>query len=250
VSKMTTHVISGFHPAGYLQYGRKFLETFDRYWPRDIRLTVVGEEPVEMPRGRFVPLFACDGVEDFINRHKASPERCGRINGAYNFKFDAVKFCRQGFIPHHVGKDLRDNDIMAWLDADVHTFQKIPEGFVEQMLGDADVCHLGRLNFHSELGFWACRINDRTRLFLDHFAAAYRHDVLFDFAEWHSAFVFDEVRKLHEQRGLVVKNITPNGGGHVWFQCDLGRYTDHLKGEKRKAAGASAERLRGFQLKR
>lgn len=240
---MTTHVITGFNPAGYIAYGKKFLETFDQFWPLDVHLTVVGEEPVHLPRGRFIPLFLCDGVEEFIGRHKADPVKCGRGGGEYNFRFDAVKFCRQGFIPRHVAQGLRDGDAMVWLDADVISFAKVPSDLIDRLLGDADLCYLGRRGIHSEIGFWACRLNDRSRLFLEHFWGAYHHDVLFDFAEWHSAYVFDQVRRLHEEScGLVTRNLTPNGGGHVWFQSELGKYTDHLKGDKRKAAGRSAER--------
>ena len=54
-----------------------------------------------MPRGRCVPLASCDGVAEFIARHRGDPEKCGarqnhlwkpRYHGRpYCFRFDAVK---------------------------------------------------------------------------------------------------------------------------------------------------------------
>ena len=44
---MTYRVITSYSPAGYKEYGRKCVETFRRFWPKEIELTAV--EDVQEP---------------------------------------------------------------------------------------------------------------------------------------------------------------------------------------------------------
>jgi hypothetical protein len=246
---MSITVCTGFSPKGYEEYGKRFLETFEKYWPKEIGLNVYVEEPIPSDRARVVSLFECGGVGEFIERYKNDPNATGRKRNAlwkerhkdapYNFRFDAVKFCRQCFIPRHTARYLPDGDILVWLDADVVTFSTIPNRLIEDLLGDADISYLGRKNAHSEIGYWSVRLNSRTRSFLDAFAGIWENDDVFCLSEWHSAFVFDYVRKMTP--GLRENNLTPTGSAHVWFQTRLGDYTDHCKGN-RKALGFSPER--------
>lgn len=252
-------VCSGFHPAGLELYGRRFVETFDKHWPKNIRLLVYTEQRagVAKPTARRTiierSLSQCDGVQAFIDRHKDIAEHCGRKAvprwkakeqaAGYSFRFDAVKFCKQLFIPEHAGADLPDGDILAWSDADVVSFADVPDGFVEGLLAGADLAFLGRGEKHSEIGFWAIRLGsgNGTRPFLRTLADMYRHDFVFDLPEWHSAYVFDACRREFEKHGGKSRDLTPGGRGHVWFQSPLCQYTDHLKGD-RKVAGRSKER--------
>jgi hypothetical protein len=73
---------------------------------------------------------------------------------------------------------------------------------------------------------------------LKEFFDLYASDRIFHAKEWHSAYAFDLART---STGVEGHDLTPGGSGHVWFQCEIGRYTDHLKGA-RKARGRSAER--------
>jgi hypothetical protein len=247
---MISRVVTGFSPKGYEEYGRRFLEGFDKHWPREIGLIAYVEEPVKMPRGSFRSLYACDGVGAFIDRHKDDPERNGRKPNdkwrerhrrfGYNFRFDAVKFCRQCFIPRHAAADMADGDLLTWLDGDVMTFDHPPKSFLDDLIGDADIAFLGRKATHSEIGYWSVRLNTRTRTFLNRFADVWESDQVFKLDEWHSAYVFD-----HSRRAVPMseRNLTPNGSGHVWFQSPLKKYTDHCKGA-RKALGYSPEAKR------
>jgi len=254
---MTT-IITGFSPKGYAQYGAQFLETFDRHWPKDVRLLCFVEEspPGPIPRGAERSLWTCKGMRDFIERHRDSLRANGRepvpgrwapkhIANGYHFKFDAWKFSRQCFIPEGAADELPDGEIMAWMDADVVTHAKVPADFVGGLLGTHDLCYLGRIGTHTELGFWAVRLNNRTRRLLSRMVDLFRSDSIFELREWHSAYAFDHVRQIEESlAGGAIKalNLTPRGTGHVWFQSPLGRYTDHLKGDRRKRAGRSLER--------
>ena len=249
-------VCSGFSPQGYQQYGKEFLSSFDKFWPKEVELLVYCEEEVEIPRKGFMSLGSCRGVNDFIRRHSDNSEANGRQQTSrtvnwkpkdtakgYSYKYDAVKFSRQCFIPEQamLEAQLLDDDILIWLDADVMTLKKIPEIFIQNLLGSNDLCYLGRTNNHSEIGFWAVKIGRYTNKFLRTFANVYRSDDVFNFDEWHSAFIWDKCCE-GLSPNLRIKNLTPNGTGHVWFQSPLAQFTDHLKGDARKAAGRSLER--------
>jgi hypothetical protein len=254
---MTT-VCTGFSPSGEREYGRNFLETFHKFWPQEVKLQCYTEQHTDVPRGGLRSLWDCRGISDFLERHEDNLVARGRkvregwrpkhVQKGYCYKFDAHKFCRQLFIP----------EVLAWSDADVVTFAPVPTDFVEGMLSDADLCYLGRVDTYSEIGFWAVRLNTKTRRFLEHLADMFRPgrpgppeepdvpEEVFKLTEWHSAFVFDHVRRLHERAGLKALNLARptagRGNVHVWFQTPLGRYTDHLKGDARKRAGRSLER--------
>lgn len=248
---MTTTVVTGFHPAGYHQYGANFLRSFERYWPKDVRLVVYAEEEVPLPRGELREVSCCAGLSEFLAQWSGNAETCGRQPNdrwrekdrkrGYNYRYDAVKFCKQLFYPEDAARDLPNGDVLAWFDADVLTLRNIPDNFVEGMLDHNRLVYLGRGDKYSEIGFWAVRLDPVTRDFLYGLAETYRSGAFQLLKEWHSAYVFDEVRRL-KFKGAEARSIAaPGSSGHVWFNSPLGDYTDHLKGD-RKNLGYSPER--------
>lgn len=238
---MRIRVCSGFSPAGRLQYGERFLQSFDRFWPRDVELQVWVEEPTSMPRDAYRDLWSIPGAREFAERHADNLEAHGRVpragwkdkdrRGGYCFKFDAYKFWKQILIPQAASAGLEDGDVLIWLDADVVTFQSISKLDILALLGKADVAYLGRSQSHSEIGFWAVRMGPRVRSFLGAIAIVYTTDEVFELAEWHSAFVWDTVRKV---AGLREQNLCkPGARGHVWPMTRLGHWMRHDKGPRK-----------------
>lgn len=247
---------------------KTYLETFlpgAFRWPAEVNFVVYTDA---LPAGRVTKAGADTNVqirslndlrgwEAFMLRHQGDPTKTGReqrpehswkpsaVAGGYNFRFDAVGFAGQAFAPEAAATTLPDGDVLCWLDADVVTHGQPPAGFIDKLVGDADGAYLGRGLKHSEIGFWAVRLCDRTRDFLHAFAEIYRSDRIFELGEWHSAYVWDETRRelARHGRGLNMKDLTPGGTGHVWHQSPLRLHLDHLKGE-RKRLGRSPERRR------
>ena len=236
---MTT-VVTGFSPTGRIEYGERFLKTFEQFWPQSVGLRVFVEESTSIPRKGERSLWSCPGLQSFIGRHRndlrytgmkpVSTWRPKDYDKGYSYRHDAVKFCRQCFIPEAAASEFEDGEILVWLDGDVVTHTPVPEGFVESLIDGMDICYLGRINFHTELGFWAIRLSPRTRKFLADFAELWRSDMIFELREWHSAFAFDHMLVLSD---LKIRNLTPNGRGTVWMQSPLYKYTDHLKGRRK-----------------
>jgi hypothetical protein len=248
---MNLTVVTGWSPSGWLEYGRRFLETFDEYWPADVALRIyveeLGPQPACRRDVRQVLLDEISGCRAFIERHRESARANGRDVrptwkescrlAGYNYRFDAVKFSRQGFIPYHAAAELRAG-LLCWLDGDVVSLRRVPPGFVEGLLPDDKACaYLGRGDKHSEIGFQLYRVPDALPM-LRTFSAIYEADAVFDLPEWHSAYVFDIARK---RSGIAALDLTPGGTGHVWMASPLRAFTDHLKG-KRKKWGRSPER--------
>lgn len=262
-------VCTGWSPAGYIEYGRRFFETFDAHWPTYVDLVVYGEESVPLRsscgrRTAFRLLSTIPGCMEFLQRHdnriargqQPDVSNVGKWKpknhaAQYNYRFDAWKFCRQGFIPFDAMQwcpTTTERDLLCWLDGDVVTHSNLPPRCIEHLLpADKDVAYLGRGAKHSEIGF---QLYDISRVgevnsadlpvvkMLRAFRDIYATDEVFRLKEWHSAFVFDEARR---RSGVAGHDLTPGGEGHVWHQSPLRAWTDHLKG-KRKAKGRSDER--------
>lgn len=232
-------ICSGFSPAGLEQYGRRFMETINAHLPRDTRLEIWAEAPVDMPRDAYRDLWRIPGAREFHERHAANLDAQGKVPHrgwkssevakGYSFRTDAYKFWKQILIPQASAADLEDGDILAWFDADVVFHRQIPK--LESLLRGADLVYLGRDRQHSEIGFWAVRISPAVRQFLAAIAAVYTSDVVFELPEWHSAYVWDHVRR---DMRLTSRNLSPPGAhGHVWPLTPLAKFSRHDKGQRK-----------------
>jgi len=240
-----TTIVSLMWGTAWERYGKRFAATLHAHWPRHIDLLVVSDRELPLPRGRVVPLSDVRGLAEFQDRWKDDRKANGFLpppakvdENGYSWRHDAVKWAPQGMAPEAVLPHVADGDLLVWLDADVVTFADVPVDLPERLLGGADVSFLGRAPKHSEIGYWSVRVLPKTRAFIAGMAGCYRSDAVFTEKQWHSAYIFDRER---ERARLSERDLTPGGRGHVWFQSDLGRYSDHLKG-KRKDAGQSPER--------
>lgn len=246
-------VVTGWSPEGYALYGRRFVQSFARFWPRDVRLLVYVEETERLPRGEQRIVSDVPTVKAFLERHRRNPKVNGRAptegwtekdrRRGYSFRFDAWKF---GRVPLYIRDAAREIErgVLIWLDGDVVTFKEVTPALFRTVLPKgADVSYLGRKGYHSEIGFQGYRLPG-ARPFIETFAEWYATGAFLHLDEWHSAHVFDATRQACEVTGLRCHNLTPNGSGHVWFQSPLGAVMDHLKGDNRKARGWSLERRR------
>lgn len=241
-------VLTSFSARGYVEYGARFLETFRQHWPEEVRLLVYHEGQPEL--GGYDLLTDVQSCIEFVRRHRDNLVTQGRmkaeihhwkkecLQAGYNFRFDAYKFGRKVLAIEHASKVVRAGRLF-WVDADVVTFDRVTIEFLERQLPDG-VCtsYLGRSKgYHSECGFVGYNLNQpRCHDFINVFASLYRNDTFMKLAEWHDSWVYDWVRT---QTGVPTLNLSPpSASGHVFIQSELGKYMDHLKGD-RKQVGRS-----------
>lgn len=241
-------IVTGWSPSGWDDYAHRFASTFQKYWPEDVRCISFVEKVVEAPRIESINLDTIPGFVGFKSRWTESALARGRTVCAnwkekdrqkgYNWRFDAMKFCKQCFIPY-AAMQIIDTEYLAWLDADVVTFRQVPvKKIIELLPRGRDVAYLGRGKKHSEIGFQLYRNTQATANMLKLWSDLYEADEIFTLKEWHSAFAFDHARVTSKIAG---HDMTPGGDGHVWFQSPLGQWLDHLKGDRKKV-GRSFER--------
>jgi hypothetical protein len=241
-------VVTGFNKKGLEEYGRRSLEAFAKHWPNEVKLVVYLEEYEELPRADEVRLLnTIPELMAFIDKNKNNEVAQGRAvrqgwkakdtEKRYCYKFDILKFCKQVMYLWDANNRTDDN-LLLWLDGDVLTYRDIPFDFITNLVPPNYACsYLGRGSKHSEIGLLAFNTTLAGSL-IDAYAKPVIDNSVFELDEWHSAFLFDNARKVS---GAPCYNMTPNGRGHVWFQSELGHYMDHLKGD-RKIKGISKER--------
>lgn len=266
---MSLTVCTGWNFAGWHTYGRQFLESFTANWPEGVKLEIAGERDAMVETSaramqlmnagklrhevRFHTLEAIAGLPEFLKRnddlHAHGRMRMDGHNWkdraiaqGYNWRYDACKFSRQGFIPHHVSRHVESGEFLLWLDGDVVTHSPLTSErqITDLMPPGKLIAYLGREPKHPDIAFQLYRIELRTIEFLREFRLQYETDAVFALKEWHSAYVWHHVLK----RLIfleVAHDLTPGSSGHVWHQSPLRLWGDHLKGERKKN-GRSPER--------
>lgn len=240
---MTIRVCTGWSPKGRLQYGDRFETSFDRWWPQSVELQVYVEKVYPMRRAAERSLWDCEGSSEFAQRHEDNLELSGMQPTAnwkpkdhakgYNFRFDALKFWKQILIPRQAAKGLAEGDILIWLDGDVEFTGPVDTKAINRMLDGFEVAFLNRGAKHSEIGFWAVRINYLTLQFLDDMAALYTSDEFLKLKEYHSAFIWDHARRMARPPLLEWHLCAPGASGHVWPGTILAQWSRHDKGNRK-----------------
>lgn len=248
----TFSVITTFNKKGYKKYGARMIEAFDRNWPKEISLYVYWEDykpDYISERIHYINLLeSCPDLVSFVNRWKNDPQKNGVEAGSViGFKWNAVRFSYKTFAIIHAAKNLT-SDVVIWLDADTFTFAPIPDTrFFEKLLPNDEktyVSYLGRgIKKYPECGFVMYNTkHSQNAAFMQYWESLYKDDTLFKLKEWHDSFVFDEIRKDFEAKGLITSyNLSPDslGEGHPFINSALGQYIDHVKGDIRKDLGNS-----------
>lgn len=252
--------VTSFSPAGYKDYGKRFLESFVRFFPQNAILACFYEHekpPIDDSRIWYFDLLEDKEYEDWMIRHGSDPEKNGIRDGVRDFRFDAVRFAPKIFsltspvLPHAGWR--------IWIDADVEATEVIPESFFSKLLRtDAVAAYLGRpkeVFATSECGFVAYKTSKNAgRQFLLDLRTNYVQGKIFGFPEWHDSAVFDILRQAYEQAGATFKDLasdyykslkgplTFEEHGHPWPNTPLGRYLTHYKGLKGKERAVNAPR--------
>lgn len=263
---MNLTVVTTFHKPGYDMYGKRMINTFLQNWPKNVTLYVYAEdcEVTEKADNLIVKDLhqASPELVAFKNKWRNVPKANGNVmndpvrskrkDAGKGFKWDAIRFAHKVYSIFSCAKECNTEWLM-WMDADTICHSPINESDLDRMLPtNQELCYLGRQGKYSECGLYAMHMNTQgAQDFLKEFQRVYdqAEQGIFQMAEWHDSFVFDEVRKRfpslkqHNWAGalgdLRASPRNSKGEGHPLINSDWGAWLDHLKGSSRKQAGMS-----------
>lgn len=264
-------VVTTFHKAGLDQYGQRMIDTFCENWPKEVKLYVYAEKCVpRIPDHNQVVLRDSDSIIEltaFKNRWKDVPKANGdvsldpirskRRDAGKGFKWDAVRFSHKVYAIFDCARNT-DADVLLWMDADNICHSPLSIDRINQLVPEQyDICYLGRNGKFSECGLYSMNLTRKnTRKFLTEFQRVYddAENGIFQLAEWHDSFVFDEVRnripKLNQLNwsanlfDLRPRRGNSHGEGHPLINSEWGAYLDHLKGERKNLGTSKREDLK------
>lgn len=236
-------VVTSFSPQGYDLYGRRFIETFLRFWPQHVPLLVYYEGAENCPaKCEGVDLLETEPCRSFLARHgdnefvKGRKQYPGRFwkhaLRDYNFRFDAYKFARKIFAISHAAR--RAQGKLFWIDADVVTRNRVPATLMDVLLpDDIALCYLPRPGYHSECGFVGYNLEVKpTRALIAAFEKLYAWDEFLGFDEWHDSYLFD---RMVERFRPTTKLIAHNDRRQPFDAAPLLiPYMTHLKGPRKE----------------
>lgn len=257
-------VVTTFHQAGLELYGQRMIESFEQHWPDSVDMIVYTENctpTITKKNVRCVELLSVSNeCKSFVERHANNPEAHGGL-GPHNqgewserkhFKWQGVRFCYKVFAVHHAVNTV-NSDWIIWLDADSQTHSTLPVEFLDKICpNDYIATHLGRTDrYHSECGWVG--YNRRHPLgieFVNDFAGMYINDTMFNEQEWHDSYLFDVQRKHYrDNKGASFYNLNPEPdtkglAGHPFINSELGKYLDHMKGERKQRGHSKAKEVK------
>lgn len=245
---MSKHtVITSWTEKGYQQYGKRFLETFHKHWPDNVRL-VVYYEGTNLRDG-WTTINEVEKLDNWMRAIAPFQLFSGALQDQYAIEYDA-RTNRVIFMQNHALRKFKGK--VFWMDGDVITHSDVPPTFLDEVLPDDKMCcYLGRGDWYdSETGFIGFNYDHPLcENFLKLEENTLFSGVIFAQHRWWDMVTFDWARNALismdvENKGAFVdlSKDLPRGTMHVYINSVLGKYTDHLKG-KRKGGTSYAKDL-------
>ncbi|KZK78852.1 hypothetical protein PsAD46_04469 [Pseudovibrio sp. Ad46] len=247
-------VVTTFHESGYQQYGKRCIESFLKKWPDTVSMMVYPEmTSVGLSEARLQlldPLVVLPKLQQFKACYRDNPFANGTNpiipKQTENFRWDAYRFSNKVFAVTDAIRRCRGAfDQLIWLDADTVTHTQIPEKFLDKIAPKRGqlAAYLNRRGY-PECGWVGYNLKHPEILsFADRFEQIYLSSEFLTFKENHDSYIFWEiVQEMERGRTASFKELGSRWrSGHIFIQSALGKYVDHLKGD-RKIKGRSRER--------
>jgi len=265
---MNITVLTTFHKEGLDLYGQRFLDSFAQQVDKRIKLLVYAEncDPVN-PDPEQITVYKAERQLDLLQDFKKQWKDVPKANGIppddikarrprdwhKEFKWDAVRFANKVYaVVDACAKSQKD--WVVWMDAD--TFVHSPwsyEKFKELLPDNKWITYVGRgkgSQTWPECGFYGLNLNDKVCIdFIRKFEWMYEDadNGIFTLEEWHDSYVFGHILNkmkkeypnvLDYSENIYVQTAKTGGGGHPLINSELGKYIDHMKGD-RKVTGKS-----------
>ena len=228
---MSVRVTTSIWGTAWERYGEKFAKSFTKYWDPKIELSVTVDKKLPFARAQQINLHELDDYNTFHKKWKTDPKK---PLGNKLFKYDAPKWTPQAITPKsalNANPHWVDGDILIWTDADTEFYDYVDEAWVEKTLNGREAATLQRKGQHSEIGYFAIRLNEKTRKAMHRYGDLFPSYDIFKFPEWHSAYAWDiAIREMK----VKVHNLNTSGRkGHVFPNSMLAEKIVHNKGDRK-----------------
>lgn len=224
--------VTSFSAKGYEVYGKKFLESAVQYFPGSILVYYEEKPDFEHDKIIYKPLFDVHGIKAFLEYCDRNPVFHGRVNGSYDYNYNAYKFSKKVFaqfdaLQHYAGK-------IFWFDADCVLQKQIPVQFLEDVFEGKTLAVLWREGLYTETGFVGFDTHGSCfDYFLKNYIDVYRKGILFSLPGWHDCWALDHAVK---ESLVPYNNLSPDypkKGINVMPHSILGEYVIHNKGNRK-----------------
>jgi hypothetical protein len=263
-------VVTTFHQPGLDLYGQRFLDSFAENVDKRIKLLVYAEDcsPVVNDTDQIIILDA----KQVLPKLTAFKERWGNVPKANGippdnikarrprdwnkkFKWDAVRFANKTYAVYDACE--RSNDWCVWMDADTYVHSDWTyEQFIKLLPDTSWITYVGRgkgSQTWPECGFYGLNLNDLVcKRFLEEFERVYEdaEHGIFEMEEWHDSYVFGQIvnqmKQIHPNvldysAEMYLKEAKTGGGGHPLINTVLGKWIDHMKGDRKNVGKSNSK---------
>ena len=257
-------VVTTFHKEGLDLYGQRFLDSFAERVSKKVKMVVYAEdcEPVNPDSTQITILDAKQSLPK-LNLFKERWGNVPKANGIppddikarrprdWNkaFKWDAVRFANKVYAVFDAWE--KNSGWVVWMDADVYVHAPVSHKEFSNLLPENSyITYVGRgkgSQTWPECGFYGMNKNHPVaHEFMKRFEQMYdiAADGIFRLEEWHDSFVFGHLLNVefkdfkssaHDYSAdMYLREAKTGGGGHPFVNCVLGKYFDHMKGDRKK----------------
>ena len=222
---MRAKIITTIGPNGWETYGKRFADSFAKFWPADIELAIWHHDlNGNVP---FHPRATCHALEDTpsFQKLKAHLGTQAKDGPSLSYCFKAVALAST------VTPDL---DWIGFVDADTETMRPVDASLLAQLFDDNfHLTYLYRKSVRESEGSWFAfnLATVKGASLLADYWGLYNSLEAFHYKKAHDNAILDRITLLHQAHGLQVKNLAPGSLGlDAFHQSPLGAYMIHYKG--------------------
>lgn len=236
---MTFHVVTTMNERGWVETGRKMVQSFDFCWPADAQMAFYVEDYRPLLPARVQTCSLPVWLDTFKQQHSIVPGRRGLTPRGYDYRFDAVKFAHKVAAMTDYGLRLTEG-VMIWLDADTYTHAPVTTEWLNSLFPEpAYMAWLDRKGSAPETGVVFFRASHPYhRHFMESLRDAYVGGSLFHMREWTDSFAIYQLAMAKFYNGKIPHPVSLSGAAvrtsHPAVNGPLGACLDHLKGERKK----------------
>jgi len=252
--------VTTFHKEGLEVYGQRFLDSFSNNVDTRCKLLVYAEDCTPKVHDERIIVYDAKQKLPKLNQFKETWKDVPKANGKCpfpekrprdfqkEFKWNAIRFANKVYAVFDACDTLKE-DWCVWIDADtiVHSPWMYGE-MIELFPDDKWITYVGRgkgSQTWPECGFYGLNLNNNIcHIFLKTFENMYEdaEHGIFTLQEWHDSFVFgtilDNLKKtnpnvLDYSEDVYLTIAKTGGGGHPLINSVLGKWIDHMKGDRK-----------------